>query len=97
MSINEWAGLIAEKLCKKRLLLFNMPLTPLSLISKISMRRFLASEQMVMLTLPHVLSTKLAESIGATPNKSCKEIILDIANHISVAPIKNKFVSTTKP
>jgi nucleoside-diphosphate-sugar epimerase len=82
MSILEWTDLIRSTLGKKRVFIVNLPLAPISFISRLAKYRVLASEQLVMLSMPHVLDTSNASSIGAASRNSCTTIIEGITRHI---------------
>jgi nucleoside-diphosphate-sugar epimerase len=83
MTINEWANLIGDVLGRKNVMVLNIPLLPIWIFSKLLGYRILAREQLIMLSMPHVLTTHRATSIGAQPMRSAELIIRDIAIHLA--------------
>lgn len=83
MTIVQWSDLIGRILDKKYVIKLKVPLAPLYAFSWLTKYRLLANEQLVMLTVPHVLDTTRATSIGATSRNSCATIIEDITRHLS--------------
>lgn len=81
-SINEWAEIVRLKLNKRRLLILRIPLFPLKIISKIMGYRLLASEQLYMLSMPHVLDvSKSTRELNFQPRSPVK-IIQDITDYL---------------
>jgi nucleoside-diphosphate-sugar epimerase len=82
LSINEWVEIVRLKLNKKRLLILRIPLFPLKIISKIMGYRLLASEQLYMLSMPHVLDvSKSTRELNFQPRSPVK-IIQDITDYL---------------
>ena len=82
LSINEWAEAVKVKLNAKRLLIFNIPLLPLRIISKLLGYKLLAKEQLYMLSMPHALDvSKSMRELNFQPMAPTK-IIEDITDYL---------------
>lgn len=77
-SIIDWVKFIQLTLKIKSIKYFNIPFLILQIISKISFFRVLAKEQLIMLSMPHVLDIESSRNIGWNPQKNTKDIIRDI-------------------
>jgi nucleoside-diphosphate-sugar epimerase len=86
LSISEWIDEIALELEIKSSLIrkVSLPLLPIKLLATISGYRLLASEQLLMLKMPHVLSIQDSIELGWTPSFNNAQIVRDIARHISL-------------
>ena len=77
-SIIDWVKFIQLTLKIKSIKYFNIPFLILQILSKISFFRILAKEQLIMLSMPHVLDIESSRNIGWNPQKNTKGIIRDI-------------------
>lgn len=82
LSIIEWAHIVQDALGKRRLYLIHLPLRPLRLVSKLLGYRLLANEQLVMLSMPHVINTRNVAELKHLKPKNSRTIIMDIVNHL---------------
>jgi nucleoside-diphosphate-sugar epimerase len=85
LSIREWVDEIAQEIDVKSVMIMPIPLVLVKLIAWITQYRLLASEQLVMLEIPHVLSIEESLQLGWAPKFDNRKIVRDIAKHISAA------------
>jgi nucleoside-diphosphate-sugar epimerase len=78
-SIIDWVKFIQSTLKIKSIKYFKIPFFALQIASKISFFRVLAKEQLIMLSMPHVLDIESSRNIGWNPKKNTKDIIKDIS------------------
>lgn len=83
LSITEWAQIIGTTLKKPKVKIIRLPLLPFKVLGVLSGYRLLASEQLLMLSMPHVLSTEKSRSLGLSTNQSSEKIITDITMHLT--------------
>jgi nucleoside-diphosphate-sugar epimerase len=82
LSINQWVDKVATLLNLQRIRKISIPLSPLSLISKMMGYRLLAREQLLMLQHPHVLDITESLQLGWIPKFNNEKIIELTAQHI---------------
>lgn len=82
-SIVDWITIIQSILKIKTIKYIYIPFSILEILSKISFFRFLAKEQLIMLSMPHVLDIKTSKKIGWNPQKNTKDIIEDITINLT--------------
>ena len=85
LSIRQWIAEIKDELGIKRVIPIAIPLLPVKWLSQLLAYRLLASEQLLMLKLPHVLTIDESLAIGWQPQFSNAKIARDIAAHINRA------------
>jgi nucleoside-diphosphate-sugar epimerase len=81
LTINCWAEDVFEILEKKKTLL-HIPFFIVRFIAKCSRYRLLAKEQLIMLSMDHVLDISNSINIGWNPKYNNHEIIFDLVNSI---------------
>ena len=83
LTIREWIDIISDELKKSNTLKISVPLTPIRIFSKLIGYRVLAKEQLLMLSMPHVLDISKSKSIGWRPIFSTNKIVRDITNYVA--------------
>lgn len=81
LSINDWISMIIQTLGKSKVTTLHIPLSILSILSKVTNYRLLAKEQVSMLRSDHILDTSDSEKLGWIPKHSNKEIIISTAKY----------------
>ena len=85
LSIRQWIDEIKDELSIKQVIPIAIPLLPVKCLSRFLGYRLLASEQLLMLEWPHVLTIEESLAIGWQPQFSNAKIARDIAAHINRA------------
>lgn len=80
LNIIDWVDIISNRLGKKKVRILRIPLIPLAFISKITGYRILAREQLVMLSMPHILDGKKMHNFLRTDIKSTATVINEITD-----------------
>ena len=83
LTIREWIDIISDELKKSNTKKISIPLTPIEIFSKLIGYRILAKEQLLMLSMPHVLDISKSKSIGWSPIFSTDKIIREITNYVA--------------
>lgn len=83
LSIREWIDIISDVLKKTNTLNISIPLKPIQILSKLIGYRILAREQLLMLSMSHVLDISKSKSIGWKPIFSANQIVRDMTNYIA--------------
>lgn len=83
LTIREWIDIISDELKKSNTIKVSVPLMPIEILSKLIGYRVLAREQLLMLSMPHVLGTSKSKSIGWEPFFSTNKIVRDITNYVA--------------
>lgn len=83
LSIMEWITYISKILKIKKPNLFFIPLYFLKIISRLTVYRLLAKEQLIMLSMSHLIDISESLAIGWKPKKTTKDIINDITLSIT--------------
>jgi nucleoside-diphosphate-sugar epimerase len=81
LTINDWANIVGNCL-NKNVKVFNLPLAPIRIISKILAYRVLAKEQLTMLGEMHVLDVTRSLNIGWIPKFNNKTLLVDLIEGI---------------
>lgn len=83
LTIREWISIISDELKRTDTIKISVPLMPVEILSKLFGYRILAREQLLMLSMSHVLGISKSKSIGWTPVFSTNKIVRDITNYIA--------------
>jgi nucleoside-diphosphate-sugar epimerase len=83
LTICEWIDIISDELKRSNTMKLTVPLIPLEFLSKLTGYRILAREQLLMLSMSHVLGISKSKSIGWTPIFSTNKIVRDITNYVA--------------
>jgi nucleoside-diphosphate-sugar epimerase len=81
LKIIDWVKIIESYLKIKKTRIIKLPLLPVIFLSKILFYRFLAQEQLLMLSIPHVLNIQSSKKIGWKPKYKSGLVIKDIVNY----------------
>jgi nucleoside-diphosphate-sugar epimerase len=82
LTIREWIDIISDELKKINTIKISVPLIPIKIFSKLIRYRILAREQLLMLSMPHVLDISKSISIGWRPIFTTNKIVRDITNYV---------------